>query len=59
MNLLALNDGVRARASFIDFRLQSQRRIRPPAPAPLTHQGIQRENPFNPDFVAQLPVLRR
>ena len=59
MTLLSLNDGERARASFVDFRLQSQRRIRPLAPAPLTHQEIQQETSFDADLVAQLPVLRR
>ena len=59
MTLLSRNDGERARASFVDFRLQFQRRIRPSAPAPLTHQEIQQETPFDADLVAQLPVLRR
>ena len=59
MTLLSLNDGERAQASFVDFRLQFQRRIRPCAPAPLTHQEIQQETPFDADFVAQLPILRR
>ena len=47
MTLLSLNDGERARASFVDFRLQFQGRIRPSAPAPLTHQEIQQETPFD------------
>ena len=59
MTLLALNDGERARASFLDFRLQSRRRISPLAPAPLTNQEIQQETSFDADLVAQLPVLRR
>ena len=59
MTLPALNDGERTRASFIDFRLQSRRRVRPLAPAPLAHQEIQQENPFDADLVSQLPVLRR
>ena len=59
MTLPALNDGERTRASFIDFRLQSRRRVRPLAPAPLTHQEIQPETRFYADLVAQLPVLRR
>ena len=59
MTLPALNDGERTRASFIEFRLQSRRRVRPLAPAPLAHQEIQQENPFDADLVSQLPVLRR
>jgi RNA polymerase sigma-70 factor (ECF subfamily) len=59
MTLLSRNDGERARASFVDFRLQFQGRIRPSAPAPLTLQEIQQETPFDADLVAQLPVLRR
>ena len=59
MTLLSLNDGDRAQASFVDFRLQFPRRIRPSAPAPLTHQEIQQETSFDADLVAQLPVLRR
>lgn len=58
MTLLSLNDGERARASFVDFRLQLRRRIRPSAPAPLTHQEIQQKTPFDADLVAQIPVLR-
>src|SRR5271169_5891284 len=59
MTLPSLNDGERARASFVDFRLQLQRRIQPSARAPLTHQEIQQETSFDADLVAQLPVLRR
>jgi Sigma-70 region 2 len=59
MTLLSRNDGERARASFVDFRLQFQGRIRSSAPAPLTLQEIQQETPFDADLVAQLPVLRR
>ena len=59
MTLPSLNNGERARASFVNFRLQLQRRIQPFAPAPLTHQEIQPETPFDADLVAQLPVLRR
>ena len=58
MTLPSLNDGERARASFVDFRLQLQRRIQPSAPAPLTPQEIQQETPFDADLVAQIPVLR-
>src|ERR1700757_821585 len=58
MTLLSLNDSERARASFVDFRLPFQRRIRRSVPAPLTQQEIQQEAFFDADLVAQLPVLR-
>ena len=58
MTLLTLNDGEQARASFVDFGLQLQRRVRPSAPAPLAHQEIQQETLFDADLLAQIPVLR-
>jgi RNA polymerase sigma-70 factor (ECF subfamily) len=58
MTLLALDEGEQAQISFTDLRLQSRRRIRPLAPAPLTHQEIQQETTFDADLVAQLAILR-